>query len=479
MTSPDLSRPHGSDYWQRGVLPAIPEREVIRTPGPLHDFRPILQRKQKELAIAKLRELFSSPEFQDECARVCKDAGSKFRLADLKSELKKAGDIFTHYLGELEQGKHDYARIKRDDNNIELCQPYGRIVGFTAPNYPIGENAAVVGVLNAILAGCPMDLRMGAGSTKEIDLFMADRVIAALADPEIGVPENFIGKVEINHGNSDRILSRYAGIFFIGGTTGLELLKHTQYQVGNLQTGRPNWMVVEKGAEQGAAKLLASQAGSRFGLSCSGTSIVFLEGGADELVHALHLTGNQVKDRLLEEGESPVADKRFMKSLHEARDLLVRGGGRCQSSDQDYLTLVTIDAPSFRTLRDSNGVPEVFGPGFLIVENCSVPFVDRVSILEQGDLRLLSPAKTGIVVSTDVDRGECLAAACAIQRLATRISINTGSSTPAPGVGYLHCNPDGHWTERQHIIEPTAFLMPGVTFNPSHGWTIEQRNQWD
>ena len=425
----------------------------IRSGQTLSEFKPLLSQAQKIAAVGALKELCADESFRKECAEICKQSGSHFKRSDLENELVKAIDILSSYLGRLENGEFHFASTH--GSNIAVRQPYGRIIAFSAPNYPIGENAAIIGVLNAVLAGCPVDLRLGASSTGAIDQYMATRVIQSLSGV---LPAQFIRTMTVGHKDAKEKLSQYAGIFFIGGSAGLSLIEHTQYKIGNLQTGRPNWMVVlEEDKLTRGKDILAKSVEGRFGLSCSGPSIAFVEGDADPMIKLLLQEGSRIKSKLAENGDEVRADKRFADSLDEAAKQYVKAGGTLVSGPDDYMTIVKISMQDFVALSQANGsVPEMFGAGFVIVEGAQIPR-NNISPDNCGDLANLPIAKTGIVVGPQQD---AIHIATATADLVGRIAINMGCSTPSPGPSYRHKNVDGHPAEQFHIICPEALLQP-------------------
>lgn len=423
---------------------------------------PLISQPQKVEALRTLRAHFTKPDVRLRYAEVVRGAGSHFQLQDLQKELVKPVQMLDFCIQELLDGKHRYAQA--DSVGLSVRPVLGRILGMSAPNYPIGENAAFLAVLNAVLAGTPMDIRLGAQSTGAIDEIMAKDVIELLA-PILG--EGFIESAHMIRATTDEVLKNYAAIYFIGGPVGQSLAQRDQFpEAGNIQTGRPNFMVVSRGMETEAVRILGNAAASRFGLSCSASSIIFTEDDGQALAKGLLERGEAIKGDLIGAGHEWRADPRFYDAMLEAVGVYAKSGGVVVSEEDGYLSLVKIKIEEFARLQReavtaNTTVPEIFGPGFLIVTGTDFT----------SDLDSVPHAKTGIVVAP----GEV--AERLVLRLGGRvgrIAINTGSSTPPAGTApFNHANTDGPENEREHSVAPAAFLGAPIYvqwLKPTEGW---------
>ena len=207
---------------------------ALATSSGFEGLKPILSRPQKVQALALLIDHFEQTSTRERYADAYLDQRDpEFTREELLGELPKAVEIYRTHLDRLNRGKHDYVQL--EGNNLVVAAPRGRVVAYTGTNYPIGENAAVIGALNAILAGCRMDFRLGGSRTMGIDQVVAEDVIEVTSEV---LPLGFFRTVEFSRAEAKAALGAYAGAFAIGGKDSCSAIQTmTRGLVGNLQTG--------------------------------------------------------------------------------------------------------------------------------------------------------------------------------------------------------------------------------------------------
>ena len=374
------------------------------------------------------------------------------QAGELGAEVMKAASRLTYYANSVMESV-----VVCEQSGLNLIRrPAGTFAGYTAPNYPVIESAAVSGFINSLLSGCPMVVRKGA-LTGAMDVALVE--LAAQALRECAGPKDFITVCEVPREETDQFLDEVDFLYFIGGQIGHELVRKTRKQYGVVQTGLPNAAVVYPGAEGVAATKLGEQFGSRLALSCSNTTGVLLHADCDmasflSSLAECALSSCHARDK---SGVHPAA--RFEDGLKISLQSYLSGGATWYpaqgQSNYDALRFgvdpILLSGPA---VLFTDGAQELFGRALLACQN---------DIEWQAALQRLPATKT-IQVFHPENSCPVLDESILIGRTSRLILDHNGKvNQPDPGPCSIHGSPLFGYPQ---VIDPMEFVIRCTIVRP-------------